>query len=220
MLKKLKLYWKKFSYKILLPFLITRIGQNLMRMLLWTCKWEIEGLDQFKQIAKNEKCILILWHNRLAMVPFILYKYAPQFIYAAFVSNSRDGELISSVVHSYKAGRTIRVPHNNRHQALKEMIKRINEQKEIVIITPDGPRGPCYEVKPGAPLAALETSAYVVPLTWSADRLLELKTWDKLRIPKPFSTIKVTFKEPIIFRKDCNIFLEEAQKILQNALDN
>lgn len=216
MFRSLKFYF----YKTFLPFLITRLGKGLLQALLWTCKWEIKGLEQFSQLAQNEKCILILWHNRLAITPFILYKYAPQFIYAAFVSNSRDGELISAVVHSYKVGRTIRVPHHSRHHALKELIKRIEEQKEIVIITPDGPRGPRYEIKPGIAMAALETEAYVIPLNWSANSFIELKTWDKLRIPKPFTTIRVSFDPAISFQKKKNVRLADAQKTLQEGMKN
>lgn len=211
MKKKLKLFFQKS----ILPFLVARLGQMGMRLLLKTCQLEVKGLEHFHAIAEKERCILMLWHNRLAMAPFILYRYAPQFIYAAFVSKSRDGELISAVVHSYKAGRTIRVPHNSRHQALKEVIQNLKEKKEVIIITPDGPRGPRYEMKPGIALAAKETEAFVVPLNWTSSKMWELKTWDKLRIPKPFSKITISFEPPLQFKE---VSLESIQKHLQESL--
>lgn len=216
MLKKWRETLKKWYYRTLLPFLIVRVGQNCLHLLLRTCRWEIEGLDHFKGKAAQGKCILMLWHNRLALIPFILSNYAPHFIYAALVSNSRDGELISAVIHSYKVGRTIRVSHQGRHEALRALIRRLEETQEVVIITPDGPKGPRYEVKPGIAMAALETAAHVFPLTWSVNRFWELKTWDKLRIPKPFSRIKVSFKDPIQFLE--SIDLSQAQAILQKTL--
>jgi lysophospholipid acyltransferase (LPLAT)-like uncharacterized protein len=213
MLKKLK----RFVSGRILPFLAVKVGQRLLHLLLWTCKWKIEGLEYFKETAKNEKCILMLWHNRLALAPFILTRFAPEFIYAAFISNSRDGELISAIVHSYKNGRTIRVPHNARHEALRELIMHLKEKKDVIVITPDGPRGPLYKLKQGAALAALETSAQTVSLNWSAKKYWEFGSWDKLRIPKPFTTIRVHFEKSIILNPLINRV--EAQKILQDYMN-
>lgn len=216
MLKKLKHIWKNSVYKMLSLFLAT-VGKGLLNLLLWTCRWEVQGLERFCEIASKDKCVLMLWHNRLAIAPFILHRFTPRFIYAAFISNSRDGQLISTFVHSYKAGRTIRVPHHSRHQALRELIRRIEEKKEIVAVTPDGPRGPRYSVKPGLALAALETQAYVFPLNWEATRFWEFKTWDRLRLPKPFSTVRVQFAPPVRFDQP-SLELQDAQNALQQAL--
>lgn len=217
MLKSLKERWKRFLYATLLPFSVVKIGKNLLTLLLWTCRFEIEGLERFKRIGKNEKCIVMLWHNRVVLAPYIFTKYAPEFLYAGFVSNSRDGELLSALICSYSIGRTIRVPHHSRHQALKALIQCIEEKKQIAIITPDGPRGPVYELKPGVALAAIETQAQVIPFTWTANRYWQLKSWDRLMIPKPFSTITVSFCEPVSFPKESN--LKDVQVALQNTLN-
>jgi lysophospholipid acyltransferase (LPLAT)-like uncharacterized protein len=216
MLKK----WKRFNglKNKILPFLAATIGKGLIRLLLWTCRWEVKGLEQFKAIAAKERCILMLWHNRLAIAPPVLYQLAPQFIYSALVSNSRDGELISAVIHSYKIGRTIRVSHHARHQALREIIRHLEEKKGVIIMTPDGPRGPRYKVKPGIALAAIQTSAHVIPFTWTSNRFWEFPTWDQLKLPKPFSQIEVCFQDPVVFDKSSAIELEEAQKVLEKAL--
>lgn len=217
MMRSLKDKWNRLIYKQIIPFFIVNIGKGLMRLLLATCRWEVHGLDLFKSIADQEKCILMLWHNRLALAPFILFRYARHFSYGAFISNSRDGELISAIVHSYKTGQTIRVPHHSRHQALKEMIHYLEQKRGVIVITPDGPRGPRYQIKPGITLAALETSAYIVRLNWKASRMWEMNTWDRLRIPKPFSKIIVSFEKPIVLNKANVPNLEEAQAILHNT---
>ncbi|WP_213106448.1 lysophospholipid acyltransferase family protein [Candidatus Protochlamydia amoebophila] len=215
MLKKLKQGWKNFSYRCF-AFLIATIGKALIRILLATCRWKVHGLEKYIKIAEKEKCIVMFWHNRLALAPFILYHLTPQFIYAAFISNSRDGELIGRIVRSYKTGRVIRVPHHSRHEALREMIRHVNFKKSIAIITPDGPRGPRYKMKPGIALAAIETGAYVFPLNWTATSFFTFKTWDQLRLPKPFSTIEFFFGEPIKFSSD--VPLNIAQTHLQKSL--
>ncbi|MBA2369121.1 MAG: lysophospholipid acyltransferase family protein [Candidatus Protochlamydia sp.] len=215
MLAKLKQTWKNGIYN-LSAFLIATVGKQAMKALLLTCRWKIEGLDHFRLIASKEKCLLMLWHNQLALAPFILHRYVGHLVFTAFVSNSRDGHLISRIVSSYKNGRTIRVPHHSRHQALREMIRQVEEKKSIVVITPDGPRGPRYKMKPGIALAAMQTQAYVFPLKWSASNFWELRTWDKLRLPKPFSIITVSFHAPL--RMDEGKTLPEAKQILEQAL--
>jgi hypothetical protein len=209
-------FYRKMMSKVL-SFGISTIGKALTRMVLSTCKWEVKGLDTFCEFAAKEKCILMLWHNRLAITSFILYRYAKHFSYAALVSNSRDGELIDSLVRSYRNGTTIKVPHNSRHEALRMLIRHMQKKKDVIIITPDGPRGPRYEVKPGIALAALSTGAYVFPFTWQADKFWELKTWDKLRLPKPFSKIKVVFAPPVHFNK-ANSSIDQTRTILQSSL--
>ncbi|MFI5343025.1 MAG: lysophospholipid acyltransferase family protein [Chlamydiales bacterium] len=208
--------YRKAKSKIF-ALILSTIGKALASLILKTCKWEIQGLERFQETAAKDKCILMLWHNRLAITSFILYRYAKQFNYAALVSNSRDGELISSLVESYKIGRTIKVPHHSRHEALRMLIRHLQEKDDVVIITPDGPRGPRYQVKPGIALAAVSTGAHIIPLTWQADRFWQLNSWDQLMFPKPFSTIRVIFKEPTHFN-DPEQSVEEARMILQTLL--
>lgn len=217
MLKRLKIEAKKWLYKSR-SYLIATLGKGLLGLLMRTCRIEIEGLEEFCHLAATEKCLLMLWHNRLAAVPFILHRFTPQFIYAAVVSASRDGDMLRTFIHSYKKGRSIPVRHNARHQALRHLIQEVQEQKSVVIITPDGPRGPRYELKPGIAVAALETGAFVVALNWEASKCWKLRTWDGLRLPKPFSTIRVTFSSPIRFVGPDETSLEEAKAILKNAL--
>ena len=175
-------------------------------------------MDRFVKLASQEKCILMLWHNRLAIVAEVLHKHAPQFIYTALISNSRDGDPLAIMAHSYKSGKSIRVPHNARHKALKRVIESLKKSHEVIVITPDGPRGPHYKVKPGTALAAKEASATIIPFTWSSDRFWELKTWDKMRLPKPFSSIKVVLGEPIKALRESQEDLLDLQSKLQGSL--
>ncbi len=211
---------KKLFKKGIRPFVFAYVGKVLLRILASTCNFRIEGIDNFKKVASQKKCILMLWHNRLALVAEIMNKFAPQFIYTAFISNSRDGEMLSILANSYKNGRSIRVAHNSKHQALRKMIDHLKKRNEIMIVTPDGPRGPCYEVKPGVAKAAKETSAAIIPLTWTADRYWEFGTWDKMILPKPFSNINVVLGTPIEFNEQSTMNIDEESAYLQHALSN
>lgn len=184
--------FKQFKGKIF-GFIAATLGKAFMNCLLRTCRWKVEGNKAFDALISKEKCLLTLWHNRLAIAPYILHRFVPGRTFAALVSNSRDGELISKLVTSYKNGRVVKVAHNSRHYALKEVIQHVDQRDHTVAITPDGPRGPRYKLKPGLAMAALETEAHLVILDWSASHYWEIPTWDRLRIPKPFSQISATF---------------------------
>lgn len=142
---------------------------------------------------------------------------APQFNYAAIISNSRDGEVIAVLTNSYKQARSIRVPHHSRSAALQTFIRELKKGHEIFVVTPDGPRGPLYEVKPGVVLAAQEAEAHLVPLTWMSNTCWHLRTWDRFMIPKPFSTIEVKIGKPFTLPKDDSGTKAGAQ-LLQKAL--
>lgn len=179
--------------KKFLPSIIAVAGKFCMRLILRTCKIEVQGLTTFISTAENFPCIIALWHEHLAIIPEILSKNASQFIYTAFISNSRDGEPLARLVKSYSIGRTLRVPHNSRGQALKQLIDRLNARSSVMIITPDGPKGPSRVAKPGLHFAAEQTGAKIVFFSWVSNRSWRLKTWDKMWIPKPFSKITVSF---------------------------
>ncbi|MBA3814982.1 MAG: lysophospholipid acyltransferase family protein [Parachlamydiaceae bacterium] len=201
-----------------LPPLFAYSAKIVIRLLLRTCRCEVQGLDHFVETAANSSCILMLWHDRLILVGEILNQFAPQFIYTAFISNSRDGKPLSLMALSYKAGRVLHVPHNARRKALKEMINHLKRKQEVIIITPDGPRGPRYVLKPGVVMAARESSAKVIPFSWESDRFWQLGTWDQLRIPKPFSKIKIIFGDPLTVPKQNQRKLEDEVASLQSAL--
>jgi lysophospholipid acyltransferase (LPLAT)-like uncharacterized protein len=203
-----------------LSYLFAYSAKAAMRLIMRTCRVEIQGLDKFVAAAQQHPCILMLWHNRLVVISEVLNAFAPQFIYTAFISKSRDGEPLALLAQSYKSGRALRVPHNGRHRALNQMIDRLKIKREIMLITPDGPRGPRYEIKPGIVMAARESAAKVIPFSWNGSRVWTLNTWDGMLVPKPFSTIKVTFGESLFFEKGDTAAFAEEKALLRTALLN
>jgi lysophospholipid acyltransferase (LPLAT)-like uncharacterized protein len=136
------------------PRLFAWSAKTAIRVLLATCKKRVHGTDRFVATAQHSPCLIMLWHKKLVLVSEIITSAAPQFIYTAFISKSRDGDPLAALAESYKIGRVLRVAHNGRHLALNKMIAELKNRKSIYIITPDGPRGPALRVKPGGALAA------------------------------------------------------------------
>jgi len=203
-----------------LPYLFAYSAKILIRMLLKTCRVRLHGLDTFIKTAEIAPCMLMLWHSKLVLIPEILNSHASQFVYTAFISKSRDGDPLAILAESYAAGRALRVPHNSRHLALNKLIDSIKSKGEIIIITPDGPRGPREEIKPGIIFAALETKANIFPFSWQAKSFWQLNTWDRLKIPKPFTSIDVFFGQPIRLDESSLEDNESDATKLKNSLNN
>ncbi len=204
---KLKQRWLPFVYGYLAKFFLKILG--------YTCRYQIEGLDNFLAHAGKNKCILMLWHNRIVMLPEIIKRSAPTLTYAALISKSRDGEIISTFTNSFPNGKSIRVAHNAKSDAIETMVDELKSNNSVLIITPDGPRGPKYKVKTGICRVANSAKATVVPMSWQSSHFWTLKSWDKLVIPKPFSKIYAKFGEPVQLDGQ---EIQEGSKILEEAL--
>ena len=64
-------------------------------------------------------------------------------------------------------------------------------------LTPDGPRGPAERVKPGVVYLASRTGCPVVPVATASRRTWVLGSWDRFRIPQPFTRVVVAYGDPI-----------------------
>jgi hypothetical protein len=52
------------------------------------------------------------------------------------------------------------------------------------------------ELKPGTIALARKTGAWIVPVSLAFDRQFELKTWDRMVIPVPFSNCVIRYGTP------------------------
>ena len=76
-----------------------------------------------------------------------------------------------------------------------------------VAFTIDGPRGPVYKVKPGPIWLSQRTGFSVLPVHVQPERYWELSSWDRFRIPKPFTNVLVQFGKPIHVPPDADLDL-------------
>ncbi|RMF99522.1 MAG: hypothetical protein D6735_15180, partial [Acidobacteria bacterium] len=86
--------------------------------------------------------------------------------------------------------------------------------------TVDGPKGPRYVAKMGPCLLAKKTGNPMLPFLIEVARFWEIKSWDLLQIPKPFSAAKLIFAPAIYVpaNADENV-LKEKRNELQDSLD-
>lgn len=193
--------WYHFKHRVI-PRLIAFFAKRVLKGLASSYRIIPSGVEEFLQVVEKEKCIIALWHEQLPIVSELLHRLTPTKRYIAFVSNSQDGEIVARLAESYKNGSALRVAHNNKERAIKTAINRVKIGDEILVITPDGPRGPALKVKPGLFHIASATGAKIIPLRWKAEKEWRLKSWDQMRFPKPFTTIHVYFGTPVTLRSE------------------
>ena len=81
--------------------------------------------------------------------------------------------------------------HRRGPQALLELTTWAERGYDLTI-TPDGPRGPCYQVQEGVMSLAQVTGFPVVPVAFNLNWKLRVKSWDRFQIPLPFARCEVT----------------------------
>ena len=70
-------------------------------------------------------------------------------------------------------------------------------------VTPDGPRGPRYQVQDGIISLAAASGAPIVPVSYASSLRFVFKgSWDHFRLPLPCSRIKLVFGSPIRVGRD------------------
>ena len=64
-------------------------------------------------------------------------------------------------------------------------------------VIPDGPRGPRYVAKPGVIRLAKAVGAPIYPIAYAANRVWQLRSWDRLIIPLPFAHVVCVVGAPL-----------------------
>ena len=132
--------------------------------------------------------VFLLWHE--ALLP-LLWQHRNQDI-AIVVSEARDGQYLADLATSLGYRNVRGSSTRGGARALLAAVRELQAQRAVAF-TPDGPRGPRREIKPGVVLAAQRGRAVVVPIHAEADRAWRLHSWDRFMIPKPLARVQITY---------------------------
>ena len=156
-----------------------------------------------------------MWHNRIlflgGIVPKVFRKRC-----TVLISNSRDGEYISVIARKFDVEPVRGSSSKGALHALHGLSNAIGNGISPVI-TLDGPRGPRYAPHPGAIMLAMQHNVPVVPFSINASSYWQMKSWDKLQFPKPFSKVEVIFGQPLCIPQGTS--REKALDMLKSAMD-
>lgn len=166
------------------------IGPAALRALAWTWRVEIRGEPPGEESKRNEGRLIALWHGR--MLCGVHAHRATRF--HVLVSPSDDGSLTTLLLRAF-GFRIVRGSTSRRGaRALREMLELL-QSGGVVVITPDGPRGPRHGVNPGLAWMARATGYPIQPIAFAADRAWHLSSWDNFTIPKPRARVVIDWGE-------------------------
>jgi lysophospholipid acyltransferase (LPLAT)-like uncharacterized protein len=157
---------------------------------------------------------ITLWHGSM-LVPMAHHRNRG---WKVLVSQAGDGELVTRILNSFGYGVIRGSSSRGGARALREMLA-VLEAGSVLIITPDGPRGPMHGMSPGLVWMARATGYAVVPGGFIADRAWHMKSWDRFTIPKPFARVAFVFGKPIwIAREATTAELDAASRQIADAM--
>jgi len=179
-----------------------------LRMLMATVRCRLRSSSEFLAPGAPAPVIFCLWHNRLASCIKVLdvcrRPYNSGAGMAALISASRDGAFLASILQWFDV-QPVRGSSSRRGaQAMLELTTWAERGCDLTI-TPDGPRGPCYQIQDGVTSLAQVTGLPIVPVTFNLNWKITVKSWDRFQIPLPFAR--------------CEVFVGKTVRVPPNATD-
>jgi lysophospholipid acyltransferase (LPLAT)-like uncharacterized protein len=191
------------------------VGGRLLDALFATVRYELltEETDRpFRD--RGEGVIFVLWHGRLLPMA---HRHRDQNV-ITLVSRSADGEYIARTLERWGFGSARGSSSRGGDRALRELVRHVRTGRSVAV-TPDGPRGPREQVKPGALLLAQLTGQPLIPTAAGTTRAWWFGKWDRFLVPKPFARIRVAYGTPQHVPRDGGAAaLEAAAARLQRSL--
>jgi len=175
--------------------LLIAFGYWLLQIWARTLRYEVDDRADVVDKPMRENYIAALWHNRLLLISFALKKFLPQRPGAGLISASRDGDLIADLTRRFGFDVVRGSSSRLGASALREL-ENVLASGHDVLITPDGPRGPAYELGPGIVFLAQRTGAAVVPINMEFSSCWRVNSWDGFILPRPFAKVRVIFGPP------------------------
>ena len=195
---------KKLFRHPLVQGAVARILSLYIDFCFLTMRWRFEdraGVDAM--VASPLGAVGAFWHGRitLAVVCRRVLKHKPRRV---LISLSPDGEFIAQAVErlGFPAIRGSAAKKNRGatemkggSAAFREALKFMRDGG-LIAITPDGPRGPNQVMPLGTVILTQTGQVPIVLFGLAAQPAITLGSWDKARLPLPFSRGCVVFDGP------------------------
>jgi Uncharacterized protein conserved in bacteria len=175
------------------PGLITPALKVLYR--LWCASLRItetgrERIDAMQ--AAGVSMMFPIWHDEI----FGIIAVKRQLRVVTIVSQSQDGEYLARQLQAVDIQTARGSSSRGAISALLQAARMMRGGKYNGCISVDGPRGPRHVLKQGAVVLAFRTPAQIVPLRGFYKCAKVFNSWDRFRLPLPFSRVHIHFDEP------------------------
>lgn len=205
---KIRTSLRQLTYSKFLQEIICSILAGYLWLVYLTSKRKFINHEIMINCARNKMpLIVVFWHNRLMMIPFFAKKtnrLYPNYKFMTLSSKHGDGRFVGRVMEKFGfisiQGSTQDAKNKSRGistSSLKQIIKNL-KSGDALGITPDGPRGPNQKINGEILNIAKISGAKILICSYSSLRVKTLKSWDKFKIPLPFSKLCFYVDENLI----------------------
>jgi len=193
--------------------MIPPLAYNLIKLTNQSYRLHVEGWEPVKEaLAAGESLVFSSWHGKSWVPAYFLRDLG---IYA-LTSLSRDGSYMTEILHRL-GWQTVRGSSSRgASRSLLSLYRKLKAGASTAL-TPDGPTGPIYEVKPGIIFLQEKAGSMLVPMGLDARWKKNFASWDSYLLPLPFSKTALVFGEPFIFEDEMD--MKEKQKLLKEKME-
>jgi lysophospholipid acyltransferase (LPLAT)-like uncharacterized protein len=177
-------------------------------LVLKTVRWKhLDADSELENLPKIGAAIGCIWHGTIPMViavkPMIAGREA-----RILISLSPDGEFITQAAarHNMVAIRGSSAKGDKAKggaAAFRECLDWL-AGGGMLLVTPDGPRGPAEQMSMGVVRMARLSQTPVYMLGLAADPVFELNSWDRTKLPRPFGRGAIAWAGPFTAPADAS----------------
>ncbi len=176
---------RDFLYRSLLVIIIAFLGMTTRKT--WINRHILEIFQR-----EGQNFILGVWHNSII---YFIYPLRSLKL-TVLASRSRDGRNIGRVAGVFGIDSVGGSTADGALAGIRKMYRLLKDGQNVTIM-PDGPRGPRYVLKDGLISLAGRNRVPIVPIAFSGRKIIEFSSWDRMRLPYPFSKVAIYVGNPI-----------------------
>ena len=199
--------YKKRGLRFLGHYFLANIASTLCKSIK-IIKVNDEHIKKLEQ--QNKNYVLAFWHGTM-LLPWYLHRRRN---FVALISRSKDGDLLARILENWDYKVVRGSSSKGGEDALKIMVEHAVDNYSIAI-TPDGPRGPAFKIKPGAVVTSKKSKVPLVLAGVGFSKKKKLKSWDRFEVPFFFSKAKIIYSDPVYV--DDNLTFDETSAKLQEC---
>jgi hypothetical protein len=196
-------------------WLAALVFRALCRTLRFARHQETPGTDP--GVDPDHEYIYSLWHDSILIV--LAVQALARRKTAALVSRHQDGAYLTAFMQRIGILPVRGSTNRGGDQALRTLLRQADDH--YIVITPDGPRGPHHQIKPGIVYLASRTGRPIVPAASCCPGAWYIRgKWTGMIVPRPFSVCWYIAGAPLVVPRDASkAQLAEYAARLQSEMD-
>tara|TARA_R110002095_G_scaffold168267_3_gene146023 strand:- start:88 stop:774 length:687 start_codon:yes stop_codon:yes gene_type:complete len=163
---------------------LAHVASAYIRLVYYTSRWSHVNRDIPEHYwNRNKPFICVFWHNRVLMNVYGWNRKKP---FNMLISKHSDGKFIAQIMDNFHIKTVEGSKSKGGLDALRNLLK-VLKKGESIGITPDGPRGPRFEVSDGVMKLAQLSGCDILPGAYGVKRRKILGSWDRFILALPFT---------------------------------